>query len=42
MVCGILLFNHKKQHLHYHNPYGYQTWQGGDLPGGARPTHKVT
>ena len=26
--------------LHYHSGYSHQTWQGGDLPGGA-PKHKV-
>ena len=31
----------KTLYLHYHNAYGHQTWQGGDLPQRA-PTHKVT
>ena len=30
-----------KTYLHYHNAYGHQIWQGGDLAWGA-PTHKVT
>ena len=28
-------------YLHYHNAYGHQTWQDGDLPRGAS-THKIT
>ena len=31
----------KTLYLHYHNVYGHQTWQGGDLPWGAL-THKAT
>ena len=30
-----------KIYLHYHNDYGHQTWQGGDLSWGV-PTHKIT
>ena len=29
-----------KTYLHYHNAYGHQTWQGGDLLQEV-PTHKV-
>ena len=25
----------KTSYLHYHNAYGHQTWQGGDLPRGT-------
>ena len=31
----------KTLYLHYHNAYGHQIWQGGDLPWGA-PIHKIT
>ena len=31
----------KALYLHYHNAYGYQTWQGCDLPRGT-PTHEIT
>ena len=31
----------KTLYLHYHNAYGNQTLQGGDLPSGAL-THKIT
>ena len=30
----------KTLYRHYHNSYGYQIWQGGDLPL-LTPTHKV-
>ena len=30
-----------KVYLYYHNNYGNQTWQGGDIPWGA-PFHKAT
>ena len=30
----------KPSFLHYHNAYGHQIWQDGDLPWGA-PIHKV-
>ena len=31
----------EKLYLYYHSIYGYQTWQGGDLPWSAT-THKIT
>ena len=40
-ICNFVPQQVKTLYLHYHNAYGYQTWQGGDLPYGA-PTHKIT
>ena len=37
---GILAFSQWK-HLHYHNAYGHQTWQGDDTQW-RTPTHKIT
>ena len=38
--CGHVRSREKlKAYFHYHNVYGYQICQGGDIPQGA-PTHK--
>ena len=38
-IWNFLLQQVKTLYLHYHNVYGHQTLQGGDLPWGA-PHHK--
>ena len=39
-IWNLLLPPLKRLYLYYHNAYGYQTWQGGDLPWRAL-AHKV-
>ena len=39
-MWNLTLQPQQTSYLHYHNVYGHQTWQGGDLPWGA-PTHEI-
>ena len=40
-MWNLTLQPRKTSYLLYHNSYGYQPWQGGDLSWGAS-THKIT
>ena len=40
-IWNLTLQSLQTSYFHYRNVYGYQTWQGGDLPWRA-PTHNIT